>query len=122
VAQLRPVRSWDQLQSLAVSHPYKFPIQATAPDQAEGRSAVSGRGTEPFAAGKHQQECRGRAAFARLSPEHREVMQLAVVEGFEIREIGEMLRIPPGTVMSRLSRAQLRTVLQAVRPSPKETL
>jgi RNA polymerase sigma-70 factor, ECF subfamily len=65
-----------------------------------------------------------RAAFAQLSPEHREVMQLAVVEGFEIREIGEMLRIPRGTVMSRLSRAraQLRTVLQAVRPSPKETL
>jgi RNA polymerase sigma-70 factor, ECF subfamily len=65
-----------------------------------------------------------RAAFALLSPEHREVMQLAVVEGFEIREIGEMLRIPPGTVMSRLSRAraQLRTVLQGVRPSPRETL
>jgi RNA polymerase sigma-70 factor, ECF subfamily len=65
-----------------------------------------------------------RAAFARLSPEHREVMQLGVVEGFEIREIGEMLRIPLGTVMSRLSRArgQLRTALQAVRPSPKETL
>ena len=65
-----------------------------------------------------------RGAFAQLSPEHREVMQLAVVEGFAIREIGEILRIPPGTVMSRLSRArtQLRTVLQAVRPSPKETL
>jgi RNA polymerase sigma-70 factor (ECF subfamily) len=64
-----------------------------------------------------------RAAFARLSPEHREVMQLAVVEGFAIREIGEMLRIPAGTVMSRLSRAraQLRAMLQAFRPSPKET-
>jgi len=63
-----------------------------------------------------------RAAFARLSPEHQEVMHLAVVEGFEIREIGEMLRIPTGTVMSRLSRAraQLRAVLEAVRPSHKE--
>jgi len=63
-----------------------------------------------------------RAAFARLSPEHQEVMQLAVVEGFEIREIGEMLRIPTGTVMSRLSRAraQLRAVLEAAPPSHKE--
>jgi len=63
-----------------------------------------------------------RAAFARLSPEHQEVMHLAVVEGFEIREIGEMLRIPTGTVMSRLSRAraQLRAVLEAVPPSHKE--
>jgi len=65
-----------------------------------------------------------RAAFARLSPEHREVMQLAVVEGFEIREIGEMLRIPAGTVMSRLSRArtQLRTVLKAVPSARGEAL
>jgi|SRR5215831_18108394 len=63
-----------------------------------------------------------RAAFARLSPEHQEVMHLAVVEGFEIREIGEMLRIPNGTVMSRLSRARaaLRTVLEVVPPSHKE--
>jgi len=63
-----------------------------------------------------------RAAFARLSPEHKEVMQLAVVEGFEIREIGEMLKIPAGTVMSRLSRAraQLRTALTALPPSHKE--
>ena len=63
-----------------------------------------------------------RAAFARLSPEHREVMYLAVVEGFEIREIANMLKIPTGTVMSRLSRAraQLRAVLEAVPPSRKE--
>jgi RNA polymerase sigma-70 factor, ECF subfamily len=63
-----------------------------------------------------------RAAFARLSPEHQDVMQLAVVEGFEIREIGEMLKIPVGTVMSRLSRAraELRTVLKSVPSSGKE--
>lgn len=43
VAQFRPVRNWHQLQSLAVSHSYKFPIQATSPNQPEGRSAVSRR-------------------------------------------------------------------------------
>jgi len=63
-----------------------------------------------------------RAAFAMLSPEHQEVMHLAVLEGFEIREIGKMLRIPNGTVMSRLSRAraQLRAVLEVGPPSRKE--
>jgi RNA polymerase sigma-70 factor, ECF subfamily len=63
-----------------------------------------------------------RDAFAGLSPEHQEVMYLAVVEGFEIREIGNMLKLPTGTVMSRLSRAraQLRAVLEAVPPSREE--
>jgi RNA polymerase sigma-70 factor, ECF subfamily len=50
-------------------------------------------------------------AFARLTPEHREVLELAVVEGFAIREIAELLQIPQGTVMSRLTRA--RTSLRA---------
>jgi RNA polymerase sigma-70 factor (ECF subfamily) len=65
-----------------------------------------------------------RDAFAKLSPEHREVMQLAVVEGFEIREVAAMLRIPAGTVMSRLgrARAQLRAVLQASSPSREEAV
>jgi RNA polymerase sigma-70 factor (ECF subfamily) len=74
--------------------------------------------------GKIGRNAEVREAFATLSPEHREVMQLAVVEGFEIREIGEMLKIPIGTVMSRLSRAraQLRTLLEIVSPSAKETV
>lgn len=65
-----------------------------------------------------------RAAFTKLSPEHRAVMQLAVVEGFEIREVAEMLKVPAGTVMSRLSRAraQLRTMLQPARLSGEEAL
>lgn len=65
-----------------------------------------------------------RAAFARLSSEHREVMQLAVVEGFEIREVAEMLQVPAGTVMSRLSRAraQLRTILQSAPRPHREAL
>jgi RNA polymerase sigma-70 factor (ECF subfamily) len=47
-----------------------------------------------------------REAFARLTFEHREVLQLAVIEGFEVREIAELLHVPQGTVMSRLSRAR----------------
>ncbi|HKV93792.1 MAG TPA: sigma-70 family RNA polymerase sigma factor [Candidatus Angelobacter sp.] len=55
-----------------------------------------------------------REAFARLTPEHQEVLQLAVVEGLGIREVSEVLQVPQGTVMSRLSRARasLRSVLQ----------
>lgn len=55
-----------------------------------------------------------REAFARLTPEHKEVLHLAVVEGFGVREIAELLQVPQGTIMSRLSRARasLRAILQ----------
>ena len=59
-----------------------------------------------------------REAFARLTSEHQEILQLAVIEGFAVREIAELLEIPLGTVMSRLSRARisLRAVLQSRTP------
>lgn len=65
-----------------------------------------------------------RQAFARLTPEHQEVLQLAVVEGFGIREVAEVLQVPQGTIMSRLSRARmsLRTALQVRTPLQKGDL
>jgi len=45
-------------------------------------------------------------ALGSLSPEHRAVLFLGVVEGFTCREIAGILSIPIGTVMSRLSRAR----------------
>jgi len=45
-------------------------------------------------------------ALDRLALDHRTVLLLAVVEGFTCREIGEILGVPMGTVMSRLSRAR----------------
>jgi RNA polymerase sigma-70 factor, ECF subfamily len=45
-------------------------------------------------------------AFERLGSEQRTVLLLAVMEGFTCREISEILDIPMGTVMSRLSRAR----------------
>jgi RNA polymerase sigma-70 factor (ECF subfamily) len=55
-----------------------------------------------------------RDAFSHLTPDHREVLQLAIIEGFAISEIGKILEIPEGTVMSRLNRARqaLRSRLQ----------
>ena len=45
-------------------------------------------------------------AFATLSEEHRAVLALRVVEDLSYDEIARALRIPVGTVMSRLSRAR----------------
>jgi RNA polymerase sigma-70 factor (ECF subfamily) len=45
-------------------------------------------------------------ALAELQLDHRTVLLLAVVEGFTSTEIAEILGIPVGTVMSRLSRAR----------------
>jgi RNA polymerase sigma-70 factor (ECF subfamily) len=57
-------------------------------------------------------------ALGSLEVEHRTVLLLAAVEGFTCREIAEILAIPIGTVMSRLSRGRqaLRSILVAKRP------
>jgi RNA polymerase sigma-70 factor (ECF subfamily) len=54
-------------------------------------------------------------AIEELSPEYRAVLLLADVEEFAYREISEMLKVPVGTVMSRLNRArkQMRQKLAA---------
>ena len=56
------------------------------------------------------------SAFATLSEEHRAVLALRVVEDLSYDEIARALRIPVGTVMSRLSRAraELRSRLGAM--------
>ncbi len=55
------------------------------------------------------------AAFATLSPEHQAVLALRVVEDLSYDDIARVLGVPPGTVMSRLSRAraELRSRLRA---------
>ncbi|MFN4090997.1 MAG: sigma-70 family RNA polymerase sigma factor [Alphaproteobacteria bacterium] len=59
-------------------------------------------------------------AFEQLEPEHREVLLLTAVEGFRYQETADILGVPLGTVMSRLSRARhrMRDVL-ARRSRPK---
>lgn len=53
------------------------------------------------------------AAAHDLAPDLREVLLLVAVEGLSYREAGEVLEVPIGTVMSRLSRARelLRSAL-----------
>ncbi len=51
----------------------------------------------------------------KLPPEFREVLVLREIEDSSYREIGEMLGVPIGTVMSRLARARqmMRKALSA---------
>ena len=54
-----------------------------------------------------------REGLARIAPDHREVLVLVDMAGFTYKEVAELLEIPIGTVMSRVSRARKR-MLQAL--------
>jgi RNA polymerase sigma-70 factor, ECF subfamily len=47
-----------------------------------------------------------RRAFEALPQDQRSVLHLAIVDGFTCKEIAELLSLPMGTVMSRLSRGR----------------
>ena len=65
-----------------------------------GENAAEHRPQTRFSAGEIQN------AIDLLNEEYRTVLILFAVEGFSCKEIGEILEIPIGTVMSRLSRAR----------------
>ncbi|MDR2895399.1 MAG: sigma-70 family RNA polymerase sigma factor [Propionibacteriaceae bacterium] len=64
----------------------------------------------------HLTDARVLDAMKSLRQEYRYTIYLADVEGFSYKEIAEILGVPLGTVMSRLSRAraQLRQALQPI--------
>lgn len=47
-----------------------------------------------------------RRALDRLTPDHRAVIVLRIIDGYSTNETAELLGVPIGTVLSRLSRAQ----------------
>jgi RNA polymerase sigma-70 factor (ECF subfamily) len=47
-----------------------------------------------------------RDAYLRLTEEHREVLLLVAIEGLQYEEAAAILKVPLGTVRSRLSRAR----------------
>jgi len=53
-------------------------------------------------------------ALAQLDPDFRSVVVLRLVEGYSTKETADLLKLPLGTVLSRLSRAQkkLKTLLK----------
>ena len=56
------------------------------------------------------------AALSTLRPHHRSVIVLRLIDGYSTRETANILQVPPGTVLSRLSRAsaKLRAVLEPI--------
>ncbi len=62
-----------------------------------------------------------RTALFLLSEEHREIFVLREIEEFSYQELSETLRVPIGTVMSRLARARSKLVelLQRTPPLPE---
>ena len=59
------------------------------------------------------------SALEGLPEEQRSVLLLAAAEGFTCKEIAEMLAIPLGTVMSRLSRARANVRLKLSGPASR---
>lgn len=59
-------------------------------------------------------------AFSELSTEQQSLLLLIAVEGFSYQEAADLLDVPIGTVMSRLSRARqaLRQLSEGKRPAP----
>lgn len=53
--------------------------------------------------------------MGQLAPDHREILQLRVVEGLPYEQIADILGVRVGTVKSRLARARLslRKILKA---------
>lgn len=78
---------------------------------AKRHAALLGRLHEPdepqWPSAEHMAATRGTLeAFGRLSDEHRALLLLVAVEGYSYQEAADLLGIPIGTVMSRLSRAR----------------
>ena len=59
-----------------------------------------------------------RAAIDALSPQHRAVVVLRMIDGYSTREAAQILNVPQGTVMSRLARAMGRLESQLKETDP----
>ena len=59
-----------------------------------------------FNAGRVERETQVQKCISSLDEEYREVLVLRDIQGFSYEEIRDILKIPDGTVKSRLSRAR----------------
>jgi RNA polymerase sigma-70 factor, ECF subfamily len=82
----------------------------------EAHSAMLGAGEANAVAWREVKTAQLQQALENLAPEFREVIVLHEIERLSYREIGEVAKLPIGTVMSRLSRARqkLQTELLAL--------
>ena len=62
-----------------------------------------------------------REALAKLPVEFREILVLRDIEGWSYKQLASALKLPLGTVMSRLNRARLRLREEIAKAQPKES-
>ena len=67
----------------------------------------------PSSTSGHEEAVLVRMAFEKLSANEREVLFLVDIMGMKYAEAAEVMNVPPGTVMSRISRAR-RALLERV--------
>jgi len=60
-----------------------------------------------------------RLAIQKLDPKHRSVIVLRLIDGYTTEETAKILMLPIGTVLSRLSRAQIK-LKEIIKPKEKE--
>ncbi|WP_374333868.1 RNA polymerase sigma factor [Aestuariivirga sp.] len=109
----RPLRAWlfTMLRNLHVSglrRSGRSSVVKTVDDLMDGEGAVPPEQEHRLAVGSVSE------ALDRLSAQHREVIVLVGLEEMSYRDVSEILGVPVGTVMSRLSRAreQMRQLLE----------
>jgi len=101
----RPLRAWlfTMLRNLHVSglrRSSRSTVVKTVDDLMDGEGAVPPDQEHRLAAGSIAE------ALGMLAPQHREVIVLVGLEEMSYRDVSEILGVPIGTVMSRLSRAR----------------
>lgn len=83
----------------------KFAVRPEA-DPAAGEGIFAGRGALSEEAGDARSLVR--RGLGRLEPKFRDVVVLRLVSGYSTEETAKILRLPQGTVLSRLSRGQAK--------------
>jgi RNA polymerase sigma-70 factor (ECF subfamily) len=119
---LRRRKSWFSRFVSAESTPGRGPVNDREP-AGPGLETIAADSVEGPLGHLEQAERRHRVqqALADLSPDHRAVVVLRWMDGFNTKETAAALGIPEGTVMSRLSRAmdRLAVTLKEESGSPK---
>jgi len=82
------------------------PIEDLTPAQ-EARLPAGAQGESPYESARRGEEARQvQAALLRLSFDHRAILLLREVQGLSCEQVAATLRVPEGTVKSRLARAR----------------